>query len=83
MKILYFAWLRGKIGCGEENLTPPDGIATVGQIMDWLATRSPGHAEAFARPALIRAAVNQDFAGLDQTVAEGDELAFFPPVTGG
>jgi molybdopterin converting factor subunit 1 len=83
MKILYFAWLRAKIGTGEEDLTPPADVATVGQIMAWLSTRSPGHAEAFARPALIRAAVNQDFAGLDQPVGADDELAFFPPVTGG
>jgi len=58
-------------------------VVTVGQIMAWLSTRSPGHAEAFAKPALIRAAVNQDFAGLDQPVGADDELAFFPPVTGG
>ena len=83
MKILYFAWLRSKIGTGEEDLTPPADVVTVGQIMAWLSTRSPGHAEAFARPALIRAAVNQDFAGLDQPVGADDELAFFPPVTGG
>lgn len=83
MKILYFAWLRSKIGCGEEELTPPADVITVGQIMAWLSTRSPGHAEAFAKPALIRAAVNQDFAGPDQPVGAEDELAFFPPVTGG
>ena len=83
MKILYFAWLRSKIGTGEEELTPPADVVTVGQIMAWLSTRSPGHAEAFAKPALIRAAVNQDFAGLDQPVGADDELAFFPPVTGG
>ncbi len=83
MKILYFAWLRSKIGIGEETLAPPPDIATVGQLVDWLKTRSPAHAEAFAQSALIRAAVNQDYAGLDQAVAAGDEVAFFPPVTGG
>ena len=83
MKILYFAWLRTKIGAGEEDLTPPPEVVTVGQIMAWLTTLSSGHAEAFAKPALIRAAVNQDFAGLDQPVGPEDELAFFPPVTGG
>jgi len=83
MKILYFAWLRSKIGTGEEELTPPAGVVTVGQIMAWLTTLSPGHAEAFAKPTLIRAAVNQDFAGPDQPVGAEDELAFFLPVTGG
>ncbi len=83
MKILYFAWLRSRIGLGEEELSPPREIATVGQLVDWLKTRSPAHAEAFAQSALIRAAVNQDYAGLDQAVAANDEVAFFPPVTGG
>ncbi|PKU23947.1 molybdopterin converting factor subunit 1 [Telmatospirillum siberiense] len=83
MRILYFAWLRGKVGTGEEEITPPVGIATVGQLIDWLKTRSPGYAEAFAQPGLIRAAVNQEYAKLDQAVAASDEVAFFPPVTGG
>lgn len=83
MKILYFAWLRGRIGIGEEVLSPPREVATVGQLVDWLKTRSPGHAEAFAQSALIRAAVNQDYAGLDQAIGADDEVAFFPPVTGG
>jgi len=83
MKILYFAWLRSKIGVGEEELTPPPEAMTVGEVMAWLATRSPAHAEAFAKPGLIRAAVNQDFARPDQPVGPSDELAFFPPVTGG
>jgi molybdopterin converting factor subunit 1 len=83
MKILYFAWLRATIGIGEEELSPPPEVATVGALVDWLKTRGPGYAEAFARPALVRAAVNQDFAGLDAPIAPEDEVAFFPPVTGG
>lgn len=83
MKILYFAWLRGKVGVGEEDITPPPDIDTVGRLIDWLKTRSPGHAEAFAQSGLIRAAVNQDYAKPDQAIAAGDEIAFFPPVTGG
>lgn len=83
MKILYFAWLRSKIGVGEETLSPPPEVTTLGMLVDWLKTRSPAHAKAFAQPSLIRAAVNQDFAGLDQTIGTNDEIAFFPPVTGG
>jgi len=83
MKILYFAWLRSKIGYGEEDVDPPVDVASLDQLVDWLKTRSPGHTEAFANKALVRAAINQDFARFDQTVSPGDEVAFFPPVTGG
>jgi len=83
MRILYFAWLRQKIGFAEEEVTPPSEIRDVAGLREWLATRSPGHAAAFADAKQIRAAVNQDFAAPDHAVAAGDEIAFFPPVTGG
>ncbi|MEN9498341.1 MAG: molybdopterin converting factor subunit 1 [Pseudomonadota bacterium] len=83
MRILYFAWLRQKIGLAEENCAPPPEVRDVAGLMAWLATQSPGHADAFADPRQIRAAVNQDFAAPDQPVTAGDEIAFFPPVTGG
>jgi molybdopterin converting factor subunit 1 len=83
MQVLYFAWLRQKVGLAEEAVSPPEGVATVGALADWLATLSPGHAAAFADRASIRCAVNQDFATPDTPVRAGDEVAFFPPVTGG
>ena len=83
MRILYFAWLRQKIGFAEEEVTPPSEIRDVAGLREWLATRSHGHAAAFADAKQIRAAVNQDFAAPDHPVAAGDEIAFFPPVTGG
>jgi molybdopterin converting factor subunit 1 len=83
MKVLYFAWLRAKTGLGEEVLDPPAGVDTVGRLIEHLRTRSPGHAAAFAEMGLIRMAVNQDYAGLDTPVGAADEVAFFPPVTGG
>ncbi|MFC0384951.1 molybdopterin converting factor subunit 1 [Muricoccus vinaceus] len=83
MKILYFAWLRQRTGTGEENLSPPPEVTDVGGLMRWLSARSPGHAQAFADPAQVRCAVNQDFCGPDHPVSSGDEVAFFPPVTGG
>ena len=83
MRILYFAWLRQKIGFAEEEVTPPAEIHDIARLREWLATRSPGHAAAFADAKQIRAAVNQDFAAPDHPVAAGDEIAFFPPVTGG
>lgn len=83
MKILYFAWLRSRIGFGEEDVEPPEDVASLADLIEWLKERSPGHAAAFAQSSLIRAAVNQDYAQLDRTVGRNDEIAFFPPVTGG
>jgi molybdopterin converting factor subunit 1 len=83
MKVLYFAWLRQKIGVAEEEVSPPGSVRDVAGLIDFLATRSPGHAAAFADRTVVRCAVNQDFAGLDAPVRPGDEVAFFPPVTGG
>ncbi len=83
MKVLYFAWLKAKTGIGEEDIAPPDGTATVGQLVEFLKARSPGHAAAFETMSAVRVAVNQDFGNLDTPVKVGDEVAFFPPVTGG
>lgn len=83
MKILYFAWVRQKVGIAEEAVSPPAEVRDVAGLVDWLSARSPGHAAAFAQPKQIRAAVNQEFAGPDSLVAANDEIAFFPPVTGG
>ena len=83
MGILYFAWLRTKTGRAGEEVDPPGHVGTVRELMGWLAERSPGFAEAMAAPGVIRAAVNQDYAGPDHPVRPGDEVAFFPPVTGG
>ena len=83
MRVLYFAWLRQRVGVGEEAVSPPAEVADVGGLVRWLSARSPGHAAAFADPAQVRMAVNQEFCGPDHPVAAGDEVAFFPPVTGG
>lgn len=83
MRVLYFAWLRQKIGLSEEEIAPPATVRDVASLIDFLAARSPGHAEAFANRAVVRCAVNQDFAGPEAPVRAGDEVAFFPPVTGG
>ena len=83
MQVLYFAWVRQKVGLGQESVSPPAEVADVGALMQWLAARSPGHAAAFANAKQIRAAVNQEFCGPDHPVRAGDEVAFFPPVTGG
>ncbi|MEE8284531.1 MAG: molybdopterin converting factor subunit 1 [Alphaproteobacteria bacterium] len=83
MKLLYFAWLRTRIGRAEEEVDPPADVATVEDLLGWLQGRGAGYAEALARPDLVRVAVNQEFAARDAPVASNDEVALFPPVTGG
>ena len=83
LSILYFSWLRERTGTAQETVSPPPGVATVGDLIGWLAERSPGHASAFANRQTVRCAVNQDFADPATPLNPGDEVAFFPPVTGG
>ena len=83
LRILYFAWLRERVGTGEEEVTIPADVRSVAQLVAWLRTRGPGFAAAFGTTATIRCAINQDFADPDAAVGPGDEVAFFPPVTGG
>ena len=83
MKVLYFAWIKVRVGVGEEDITVPADIATVGALIQWLKQRSAGHQTAFDDLTAVRVAVNQDFATLDAPIAPNDEVAFFPPVTGG
>ena len=83
MNVKYFAWLRAKVGKSSEDVSPPADVKTVDDLMTWLAQDRPGLAEALARPGIIRAAVDQDYAEPDHPVKSGDEVAFFPPVTGG
>ena len=83
MKILYFAWLRQRIGVGEEDIKMPKGVTDVSTLVKWLRQRGPEYAEALADIEAFRVAVNQEFGDMD-TVLEGDEeIAFFPPMTGG
>ncbi len=83
MQILYFAWLRERIGLAEELVDPPAGTSTVAQLVAWLRSRGASYAEALADTARVRYAVNQEFATPEAVIAPGDEIAFFPPITGG
>ena len=83
MKILYFGRARDEIGTAEENVPLPEGVTTAGALRDWLIGQSEGHKLALGPGSLIKIAVNQTYADTDTPVKEGDEIAVFPPVTGG
>ncbi|MBA2936142.1 molybdopterin converting factor subunit 1 [Sphingomonas sp. CGMCC 1.13654] len=83
VQLLYFAWVRERIGRDGEAVDVPAGVVDVAGLVDWLAARGGGYAEAFAEPARLRAAVDQTFAPLDAPIAGASEIALFPPVTGG
>jgi len=83
MHVLYFAWLREKIGLAGEDLTPPPGVATARELLRHLAARGGGYGAAFANEAVIRCALDQEFVPLDTALGQAVEIAFFPPVTGG
>jgi molybdopterin synthase sulfur carrier subunit len=83
MKLLYFSWLKSKTGIAQEEVTPPAEVTTVSGLLAWLKTRGPGYAEALEDLAVVHVAVNQAHAKPSDPVAPGDEVALFPPVTGG
>mgnify|MGYP001587620249 FL=1 len=83
MRILYFAWLRQKTGIDSEEVEMPTHITDVAGLIEWLKERNENFAEALSDFESIRVAVNQEFAEPDDPVAQGDEVAIFPPMTGG
>ena len=83
MKLLYFAWVRERVGKAEEQIDPPAGVATVGELMAWLAQRDEQYAYAFDNPKVIRAAIDCSHVRADAAIAGANEIAFFPPMTGG
>ncbi|HUB98176.1 MAG TPA: molybdopterin converting factor subunit 1 [Stellaceae bacterium] len=83
MRLLYFAWIRTRIGTAEETIEPPPGVHTVAALIDWLKTRGPGFADALKNQRLVRVAVNKVYVGFDHPLSPGDEVGLFPPVTGG
>jgi molybdopterin synthase sulfur carrier subunit len=81
--LLYFARLREALGTGQEQLALPAGVSTLCTLRAHLAQRGEAWAKEMAEGRNLRAAVNQTVAATDAPVADGDEVAFFPPVTGG
>jgi len=83
LKLRYFAWVRERIGKPEEEIELPVGIATVADLMQWLAGRGEEYAHAFENPKVIRAAIDRAHVRSDTAIGSAREIAFFPPMTGG
>ena len=83
VRILYFASIREKLGRDSEELDLPAGVASIAALRTHLRARGGAWADALAEGKLLRAAVNQDMAQPAAAIKAGDEVAFFPPVTGG
>jgi molybdopterin synthase sulfur carrier subunit len=83
MKLLYFAWVRERIGKAEEEIAPPAQVTTVGDLMTWLAGRGEEYAYAFENPKVIRTAIDRKHVQPGTPITGASEIAFFPPMTGG
>ena len=81
--VLYFAWLRERLGCASEDIRLPDGVHDVGGLVGHLRARGGAYESVFSLGRVVRAAVAQRLAVPETPLADGDEVAFFPPVTGG
>jgi molybdopterin synthase sulfur carrier subunit len=83
MKLIYFAWVRERIGKPQEEVAVPAGVATVGELIAWLSQRGEEYAHAFENPKVIRTAIDRAHVRPDAAIAGAREIAFFPPMTGG
>ncbi|KJS08417.1 MAG: molybdenum cofactor biosynthesis protein MoaD [Hoeflea sp. BRH_c9] len=83
VRIVYFAWVRERIGKGSEELELPAGVKTVGDLIAHLGTLGEEYAEALSVPGVIRAAIDEEHAGHDEPIGGAREIALFPPMTGG
>ncbi|MCA0407553.1 MAG: molybdopterin converting factor subunit 1 [Proteobacteria bacterium] len=83
MKVVYFAWLRERVGVPEEDIAFPVEVSTVSDALNHLISLGENYAYAFERPSLIRAALDRKHAKPEAPLAGAREIAFFPPMTGG
>jgi sulfur-carrier protein len=83
MKILYFAWIRERIGKAEEDIELPASVATVSDLVQFLAVRGEEYANAFQNAKVVRAAIDKMHVKPDTPLKGAREIALFPPMTGG
>ncbi len=83
VNVLYFAWVREKIGKSSEVITLPAGVVTIADLVTLLRARGEEYREAFAKPEVVRAAIDREHVKATAAIGQAKEIAFFPPVTGG
>jgi molybdopterin synthase sulfur carrier subunit len=83
VKLVYFAWVRERIGLDSEDVALPADVRTTHELIDWLKSRGPGYELALAEPRALRVAVDKVHAPGDVQLAGAEEVAIFPPMTGG
>lgn len=83
MKLVYFAWVRERIGTTEEEVAIPETVRTAGELVGWLRTRGDSYAHALERPEVIRVALDHEHVDHAEPIAGAREIALFPPMTGG
>jgi molybdopterin synthase sulfur carrier subunit len=82
-KLIYFAWVRERIGRSEEDVALPESVKTVRDLLTWLKARGDGYERALLYPDVIRVAINQEHVEHGEVLAGAREIALFPPMTGG
>jgi len=82
-KLVYFAWVRERIGKREEELELPAEVTTVAELLQWLQGQGEGYALALQQPKVIRVAINEEHVDHREPIAGAREIALFPPMTGG
>ena len=83
VKLVYFAWVRERVGLGEESLDLPSTVSTVRDLLNWLRTRDEMHANALRHPDVIRVALDHELVEHDEPIGDASEIGLFPPMTGG
>lgn len=83
MKLVYFSWVRERIGVAEEEREPPDSIHMVADLIEWLIGHGENYAYAFENAQVIRVAIDKQHVPHDAPIGNAKEIAFFPPMTGG
>ena len=83
LKLLYFGWVQSHIGVAGEDIEVADRLMTVAHLVDWLAQQAPGYAKALCERERLRFSRNYVYVDLSASIDDGDEIAIFPPVTGG
>jgi molybdopterin synthase sulfur carrier subunit len=83
VKLLYFAWIRERVGKPEEDVAVPASVTTVGELVEWLKGRGEEYAHAFDNPKVVRVAIDKVHARAEVKIAGAREIALFPPMTGG